>query len=207
MNGALDKPASQEPIRLSSYGPSGVSITGCTRDESDDLVSAFAVGSKWVRVSDGRLESQYAKHPLVAPYDDDDLLPFWRTQQQQEDSRRTLKSLHTLAGEQESLENRSPHITIQHLCGYEYTHERYKSCARTLERFGFECLRSRRGHDGHFWEIWYLPGLWAAKGTLAEAIGKGKVSEQIERAVRHLLDTVSFGTLDVAVQRACMVIE
>lgn len=107
-------------------------------------------------------------------------------------------------------------ITIQHLCGYNYeTEADYIRNAERLVSYGFVCCRSPRGRDGRRWEVWLLPGLWMAKGGLKDALDKEKkrkgqfdVSEEaIHYAVGYLCHTVEFGTLDVSVQRAAMVME
>lgn len=104
------------------------------------------------------------------------------------------------------------HFTIQHLCGYNYSPENYRAQAKELESFGFVCLRSRRDDSGRYWEIWYLPGLWAAKGRLQAVLPKEEHDDEsrkkrIEVAVSFLCRNASFGTLDVAAQRAAMVAE
>lgn len=57
-------------------------------------------------------------------------------------------------------------ITIQHVCGYDYSDDFYRENAKKLESYGFICCRSNRGSEGRFWEIWFLPGLWMAEGDL-----------------------------------------
>lgn len=47
-----------------------------------------------------------------------------------------------------------------------------------LQSWGFECMRSRRGEDGKFWEVWYLPGEWSARGGLREFIDGVKADHQ-----------------------------
>jgi len=103
-----------------------------------------------------------------------------------------------------------PSFVIQHLCGYGYTERRYYDEVRRLTSWGFECLRSRRGANGSFWELWLLPGFWAAKGDLAELVKNlpvGSWIAQTEAVVSFLCDRASFGTLDICVQRAAMVID
>ena len=102
----------------------------------------------------------------------------------------------------------SPSITIQGLCGYNYTEENYKWNAEKLESYGFQCLRSRRGTDAKFWELWFLPGLWCSKGDLEANVKRGKDDkEELKIALEFLRHKVSFGTLDVSNQRMCMVLD
>lgn len=56
------------------------------------------------------------------------------------------------------------------MCGYGYTKDRYKVEVGKLESWGFECCRSRRGDNGKFWELWFLPYLRAAEGDLLRAM-------------------------------------
>ena len=103
-------------------------------------------------------------------------------------------------------------FTIQSLCGYNYTPERYKKVAGDLESWGFDCLRSRRGADGRYWEMWVLSGTWAAKGDLKEAIDKvGRSWEDSKPAMKAVIQFLcansSFGTLDVHHQVAAMTID
>jgi hypothetical protein len=99
-----------------------------------------------------------------------------------------------------------PSIIIQHLCGYHYTPENYKRQAEYLESLGFECLRSRRGADARYHELWLLSGLWSAKGGLKESLGNGGSygNKELNKAVKFLCRNASFGTLDVSFQRAAM---
>ena len=56
-------------------------------------------------------------------------------------------------------------IYIQHISGYGGNYEEKKE---KLKKHGFSCLRSLRGSDGLYWEIWYLCSKWAFKGHLKE---------------------------------------
>jgi len=111
-------------------------------------------------------------------------------------------------GNAELTHGRSPSIIIQHLCGYNFSDPGYKAAADSLEMFGFECLRSRRGLSGKYWELWLLPYLRAAKDRLRDAIDfRTETESQVKAAVSFLCCHVSFGTLDVCVQRAAMVVD
>ena len=111
------------------------------------------------------------------------------------------------------------HITIQSLCAHRYSVESYAEESGKLLGYGFIQLRSRRGKDACFWELWYLPGVLFAKGKLKEAIDLISVNtdvnhlrhrtdkERLKAAVDFLRQNVIFGTLDVSVQRLAMIIE
>jgi hypothetical protein len=76
-----------------------------------------------------------------------------------------------------------PAVYVQHICGYNYSPENYAKKAATLEGAGFSCLRSRRGDNGSYWEVWYLPGPWAGAGPLC---GVKKTSAIIEWICRFV---------------------
>ncbi len=76
----------------------------------------------------------------------------------------------------------SPSIMVSHLVGYGLTKEAYLREARKFQSWGFCCMRSRRGNDGKYWEVWYLPGYWATAGDLREHYDKIRGWE--ERSVK-----------------------
>jgi hypothetical protein len=79
-----------------------------------------------------------------------------------------------------------PSIYVQHLQGYS---DNYEEKVELMEKAGFDVLRSRRGLAGMIWEIWYLPGKWAAKGPI-----KGKNTEQIRK---WLFRNIRPGTVEI----------
>jgi|GEM_PF-904485 len=180
-------------------------LTGLNREECERL-EAVTHGQCWVKVGeDGRLEFRDARKPLPEPVEDKEMLGFWS----HTDPRRRKVQLQLLDPERDPY---CPHIVIQSLCGYHYTPENYEKEAGKLQSYGFECLRSRRGADGRFWEVWYLPGFWAARGEFKEVIDAvksppSKDGPRLDAAVSFLCRHVSFGTLDASVQRAAMVLE
>lgn len=104
----------------------------------------------------------------------------------------------------------SPAIYISNLCAYSYTPEKYKEYAERLKSYGFDCMRSQRGKDGKFWEVWYLPFLLCAKGELEIALNSciGKTEkEKLDVAIDLLKQRISFGSLSVSVQKCAMVVE
>ena len=100
-----------------------------------------------------------------------------------------------------------PHFYMSHIMNP-------KSSIPKLQDWGFECMRSRRGEDGKFWETWYLPGDWAAKGDLKRFIdsltipgiqAKDMAWEMKTKAICEWLSRrVVFGTLDVSIQRMAL---
>lgn len=199
--------AVQPKITVTSYGRNSgkeetgrVTIEGFSLDEFEKMLGAMR-GMYWVHSDNGRLVSSPRYEPPPNPIVDEEMLPFWRKPTKNEKAG-SLKLF-----EMEDLgEHSSPSISIQSLCGYYYTPERYKAEAAKLESWGFECLRSRRGNDGQFWEVWFLSGIWSAKGALLESI-KGIKGEKkkLEAATDFLGRNAVFRTLDVSVQRMAMV--
>lgn len=192
----------EEEVRVSEYGKDHLTIKGLTEEESERLQGAL-LGQWWVTgTGGGRLRFSPTREPVPSPAVDDDMAPFWRTcasgssaiQMELLDPERMRSTF-------------SPSIIIGHLCGYYFTPEKYKTEAAKLESWGFSCLRSRRGDDGRFWESWYLPGLWAAKGDLRDSLGVGIDKDDLEKAVKFCSRHVSFGTLDIVVQRLAMVMD
>jgi len=178
----------------------GVDIEGLLPDEQRQLLGAIA-GCYWVSVEDGRLRVLPALQQPPAPAEDKKMMPYWSSEMQRDGFLQRK-----IFGNKKDWPPFSPSFIIQHLCGYNWTQEYYESTAKQLEGFGFECMRSRRGIDGKFWEIWFLPGLWAAEGKFKEFLkgAKPREKEQIEKAIQFLCHYVSFGSLDVVAQRAAM---
>lgn len=142
-----------------------------------------------------------ATQPLPDPVEDPKLAPFWQPLDP------GAASFESMLFDAERLgPHTQPSIIIQHLCGYDYTPEKYRQEAARLKSYGFEIMRSRRDDKGGFWELWYLPGLWCAKGDLAKALTK-QGAKRLDQAVSFLCHRASFGTLDVCVQRAAMTVD
>lgn len=203
-------------IRLSSYGAGKITVDGLT-DEDIKRIRAAGHGLSWVMVKDGKLLTHSALLPPPDPIHDDEMLPFW--------SRPTAEEKENLEKfEFEKLDPRfycGRQITIQHLCGYSYTKENYRREAFKLESYGFSQMRSQRGIDGGFWEVWFLPGLYSAKGDLHHVIEEAKSKKKLvtsadgsqqendgfAEAIEFLRTHVQFGTLEVSVQRLVMLMD
>lgn len=199
-------------VRLSSTGQSSdgqsrsIVIDGLNDLEAERLEGCLRAGYGWSsRDEEGRLRWSPTLEPLPA-VTDDELLPFWRRfDPKQPGLQETLLDLDPISpGDSASL-------TIQALCGYNYTPELYKQVAEALHSYGFECFRSQRRNNGRFSELWVLSSLFAAKGDLADALttrhGRGGLEQAIKFFQRHWNRPVSFGTLDVSVQRMAMSME
>ncbi len=191
----------QEFARISrmTYGMNGeITLSGLTAQEVERLEGTLR-GQWWAKGNAGRIEFSPAYEPTPAPTEDA-MLPQWRMPGIESDAYQTELFDHNWS-------HQSPSILIQHLCGYNYTNEGYKANAEVLEECGFMCMRSQRTDNGQFWEIWFLPGFWAAKGRLREALHAIEEKKQPEVALELLRRWTSFGTLDTAVQRLCQVID
>lgn len=86
-------------------------------------------------------------------------------------------------------------IYVHHICGYD-GEKTYADRADALERVGFSCMRSRRGSNGGFWEVWYLPGASFAEGPL-----RGASSERILEWVHK---NIQPGVVEFAGERWCL---
>lgn len=182
-----------------------VTLRGLTAEDRDNL-KRIIDGLAWGRVNpEKRIETTPAVKGVPGPIDDELMLPFWRQVTAEELLKASEASIKRKPG---NLPSGHEGIVVEHLCGYDYTPEYYRQVAKTLESYGFECLRSRRGADGRFWEIWYLCGLFEAKGALKDAVGDFKDEKsQMKVAIGFLCRTVSFGSLSVMSQRAAMVLD
>ena len=196
-----------ENVHVGGYGPNKVTIEGLTADEKDAVFASLDAGCRWIRNVGGRLVVVSAFDPFPNPIKDEKMFPFWREPNDEE--KRLAACQPTLLALDELHNHSSPSIHIQSLCGYNYSAENYKAQAEKLESYGFCIMRSPRGEDGHYWETWYLPGLWAAKGDLkekiCEAVDVKTEKEKLSVALEFLRHHVQFGTLDVCVQRLAMV--
>ena len=192
-------------IRVSSvnFGGEGVGFSGLQKGEAE-VMEAFVLGTCWIRTTkEGRLESKPRFEELPAPGKDPKLPPSWLPP---EDLPPFLIAPVAPLPEEPDPKGHVPSLIVQHLLGYNAG--KYEVEALKLQAYGFECLRSRRGRNGKMWELWFLPSLSLAQGPLEDALhGAVETTEQIRVAVNFLCDNVSFGTLDVAYQRAAMVME
>jgi len=189
-------------------GSCDVTIGGLTREEKDTVESSM-LGAHWIRKNHetGRLDSVNYFKPLPAPADDT-LLPWWREQP------KTQRMMFATAPDEPPNYKWNASIVIEHLCGYNYTPERYKLAAERLESYGFHCLRSRRGAEGRFWEQWVLH-LFEAAGDLRAHLKEPERDwvndneETQKKAVEYLRTNVpySFGSLSLQHQVLAMVMD
>lgn len=195
--------ASRTPGRQEDYSGE-ITITGLSKEEVETL-QAMILGAYYTRVNDdGRLES-VNRHDPLPKVTDERMLPFWRKATPDEEAQLKMFDMDAMKDRGELY---YPGFMISSLCGYNYTKDGYKQEAEKLQSYGFQCLRSQRGEGARYWEVWYLPSVFSAKGTLADRIKQIKdPNEQTQEAIRFLMRNVSFGSMDMTQQRAAMVID
>ena len=184
-----------------------ITLTGTV--EEINAVRQMMTGTVWLTYTalsegKGRLEASDRFKPLPSPVDDPCVPPQWQSDiglgpipAHWSPKIRDFKP--------KDFGWTSPHFYMSHIF-------EPKVNIPKLQDWGFECMRSRRGDDGKFWETWYLPGDWAAKGALKdfiEILGKDeKHWEQKSQAICHwLAKRVRFGTLDVSIQRMALTLD
>ncbi|MBP9821800.1 MAG: hypothetical protein KBC98_02875 [Candidatus Pacebacteria bacterium] len=193
----------KSPIRISSYGAGGVSISGISEDDQNNIRAAIDHGNVWIRVNPetGVLESTSAFEPLPEPYEDAQMWPHWGPPFLEKTEMHLLPKTVTLDERPEAFSACSPCLYISNLC-LDGKYEFYKDRAKIMESYGFSCLRSRRGMSGNFTEVW-LSSLLGAKGEFRNAIhGIEGNDKQIEAATKFF-QHIGFApaTLDVSMMR------
>ena len=180
-----------------------IRITGLDPDEVRTL-QAMILGAYYTRVDDtGRLEA-VSRHEPLPKATDEKMLPFWRMATFEEEAQLKMFDMEAM---KDRGELHYPGFMISSLCGYHYTKEGYRQEADKLYSYGFQCLRSQRGEDARYWEVWYLSSVFSAKGALADKIKSIKdPNEQTQEAIRFLMRNVSFGSMDMTQQRAAMIL-
>lgn len=176
-------------MNWTTKGEKKITLHG-TADEIE-AVDRMLKGAAWVCNREGKLQVHAAFDEPPPPTSDPATSDQWPTDERIAKLgcvRRRKSGMQRF-----SIDYRS--IYVHHICGYSGAGV-YADRADALERVGFSCLRSRRGSDGKFWEVWYLPGASFAEGAL-----KGASSEKIlEWVPRH----ISPGVIEFAGERWCL---
>lgn len=191
--------------RITVRGNGKFYIDDVPEEQWPAVEAALMGGSAWMRMGDGVIETRPAFIKPPDPVQDDEMLPYWRHASPAEKARYqpTMLDIEPLPF------GFGASIIISHLCAFWYTPESYKAQAETLMSFGFVPMRSPRAENGTYYEIWFLLGLWASKGDLrdqftqTELYAYGDLRAVLDKALRYIASRVSFGTLDVCVQRMC----
>lgn len=191
-------------VKIGGYGSGQINISGLTKEDEEKLLGMIC-GRWWSKGYQGKLLFSSGFEEPPNPVVDEEMAPFWRRPTPNQ------AALGQMIFDPDGVQDHSsPSIYIGSLCGYNYSPDNYRAVATKLEEYGFYCLRSRRGNDGKFWEVWYLPGFWSAQSefkTVLEGVRTRPAKDQIATATSFLCCNVSFGTLSVVVQRAAMVLE
>jgi hypothetical protein len=211
----------------SSYGENpSIRITG-TAAELDEIRKMLA-GTLWLSVHQGVPWSR-TRYEDIPPPERDPLVPVeWRVPKPPPVgvcTARDMETVHAAIRERPKFKLllgpdfdeegwRSPSFYLSHL-GAGGIVGSYAASARTLAGAGWECLRSRRDAAGKVWERWMLPYSGAAQGMLAEVLKNNRAAVQWRdewkrdwnTIVEWACHNVSFGSLDVAVQRACLTVD
>lgn len=189
----------EEKVRVASYGAGSITLTGLS-PESIELVQGAVLGANYISFKDKKLISVPAWKELPSPTEDKEMIPFWRTATVEEKSELKVSEINF----EPLSEHSGPAVTISNLGGPNESPEKYQQYAKMLESYGFDCLRSRRGLDAKYWELWYLPCLSSAKGDLEDSF-RGKMltknTEKIKHVKNFLSKKIVFGTLNISVEK------
>lgn len=183
-----------------------VTLCGLNEGDIDKIREIINGGNYYFTVIEGGAVFIPRFQQLPDPVLDEKMYPYWRHPLAHE----TAQAEFVNCAIEDFGEHDSPAIYISHLCAYSYTPEKYKEYAERLNSYGFECMRSQRGRDGKFWEVWYLPFLLCAKGELEIALNNciGKTEkEKLGVAIDLLKQRINFGSLSVSVQKCAVVME
>lgn len=155
-----------------------------TKEEIEVLKSAM-LGVTWVRAN-GRnkiVEHKYHKDMPPPRTPDPMLWDIWGPQTQRGEY---IQNVHPKRGNRKRF---YPNVYVQHIGGFGGT-KQYERNFEILTESGFSCLRSRRGKDGQYWEIWLLSDAIFADGPLKEYLierkGKKKKDPDSEEIIQWL---------------------
>ncbi|MES2623146.1 MAG: hypothetical protein V4576_01930 [Patescibacteria group bacterium] len=198
-------------IRLSGYSSKEVTITGL--DGKDlERIRGFVGGAHWIRIDPetDRIEVHYHREQFPDPVEDETMRPFWKAIPKSWLEQPVQIELVPIP--YETSKQSYPQIIISHICGYKYSEDNYAIQTQKLLDFGFTVMRSKRNEDtGMYFEQWILHSQFSAKGSLDGFIKSlprdTSAQDQLDRVVNFLCRQVQFGTLDLAYQRAAMVMD
>lgn len=168
-------------------------ITIAGDDDDIRAIELMLMGVGWVRRGVSNLEVSDAYHTPPGPIEDPKLAEHWPVdkpvvppsvqyslfvdEEEHEKQARANRKLDFRA------------IYVSSVTAYAGGNDVYSVRAKKLEDGGFVCLRSRRGSDGKYHEVWYLPSCTSAEGEL-----KGKTTEEI---VDWVMRYVGAGSISV----------
>ncbi len=162
--------------------------------EKEDVVAfvgAIQFGMKWVKLTgDGTIGVADVFKGTPSPIDDPEMQNVWCFDPLPPEEPVQMQLLYDDPEMKDpkhewSREHRA--IFLQSIQGYA-GRDAYKHRAERLLEAGFSCLRSRRGDDGKYWEIWYLPGVCCGRGPIKDM----KTSDEV---MKWVLNSIGPGTL------------
>jgi hypothetical protein len=183
-------------MRIAVSSNDSISLVG-TPDEIEKM-RKMMLGTAWMTVTEGVVKVSESFKEAPEPVSDPMIPPHWQT------SFGSLPAAHAPA-----LMNHVPEdMTMWGSPSFFLRHLIHTRDVETVQSWGFEVMRSRRGEDGKFWEVWYLPGDWAAKNDLKkfiETIPRTTDWENKSMKIIHwIAERVIFGSYDVVIQRMAL---
>ena len=181
-------------MRVTTISYTGERTTAITleADKNENLVDFETMlnSHKWIRRNEYKELESAPAHRNPPILFDKDIDPIWDEKpaiiRQLRDAKKKDIDVYT---------HRS--FYVQHIAGCDG--DRFEK-AQKLVLCGFSVLRSKRGtRDGKCWEIWYLPGAWAAQGELRD-----KTEDKI---LDWLIHEIRPGTIDLSGQSLGLVTE
>ena len=170
-------------------GKGEITIAGTSEDIR--LIELMILGTSWIRRGLVGVEESKAYHDAPSPINDPKLEDHWPIEPLV-----TPSSQYKLFVDEDEHEKQARakgkmdfrSIYVSGITAYA-SGDIYVARAKLLDDAGFICLRSRRGDDGKYWEIWYLAGPTNAQGAI-----KGKNSDEI---VNWLCKVVGPGSISI----------
>ena len=162
-------------------GSHEITING-EKDAVVQLAGALQYGVKWIRMlASGEIETSDVYMRPPAPTDDPQMQNIWQFDPLPKDIPVQLTLRYDDPEMRDPKNEWSKHnreIFLQSIQGYA-GQEAYIARAKRLAEAGFTCLRSRRGDDGKYWEMWYLPYPCGGRGPIKDM----KTSDEIKKWV------------------------
>jgi hypothetical protein len=208
-----NRPEEQPDKKISwcMRGDGKIEFQGLNSEELDTLENAMQRGQYWVRVINGRLVKASVHSPLPELTPDGLMTPHFAGERSLDHAGDPDMSRIRNVVDYDTGSLYSASLIIQHITAAinrPRSDRDYAEAAARLESYGFECMRSRRGRNGQFWELWFIPGLWCAQGDLKRAVEPCKESghaTMLKAATRFLCGCpVPFATLDICCQKAAI---
>lgn len=188
---SIEVEGTKEEIEAIEAMMAGASIVGCGRD-------GIALRFPLYPLPDLRPDPAIAKHfPPLGPDGKSTIPAYWQSPFEFEKAPFGLKCEPEVA-ERLKPQEYAVSIYVHGVQGYTADKGVVAERQRTLLAWGFEIMRSPRGTDGRYWEVFYLPGVWKLQGDM-----KGKNLTQTLKAVAALC----VGSIDLVTQRAALRVE